>query len=1326
MNNMENTMKSFVRLSLLLVLILPKIILSQTVLIDSLQEGGFNLGTTFAANGWNVLNGSSANKWYVGSVPTGFNGNSAYISNNGGTNWSYNNGVTSATVHFYRDITLPQGINYLELSFLWANMGETSPNDVLMISVASTTYTPSQTNHPAIMLSQPAQTLAVLQNKNTPTKHKILFHPQVVNTCNSSATIRLIFSYRFNNSSGSNPPAAVDNISLLLHANNIGVTGGEFTVNNTLPDSPNNFSSLTKAIVASNAASQCVMTDSIILNLPGDLVFMEDLPFINFNGSPNASLILRKSTGGKLPVVRPTGSNWDRDFGIGLSGSSYVSINNIEISVDPMNSNVEFGYYIKPSGPEKGSNNIQIIDGAIILNKNNNKSKAIYQTTDLNINGFSITAQSGTNSFNKFKGLIIENVVQGIVLQGTYGSYFDENNEIGASEDHAMLVGGSSANNIGGSTVVFGVYASIQKNITLNKLTIQNLFTSGSNNIHGVFLSGCEGNININQTKIASVNNNSTNAYGIISGIYISSSYSTSTSYNIKNCFVADLNTSYISGINNQFIYGVFLNHSGSVSNVFANSISISPSSKMSSAGIYAQIGVFNLRNNIIVNNAIGTSSQNVRYGVYANDLSSILTSNHNNIKIDPTGINDYLFGFSNGSNYNSLVQWKNASGFDLNSSDLDPDFVSNTDLHIAPNSFKFDRKAEYIPGLNKDIDDMLIDTLSPDIGADDHMPISNGKDIGIYSITGIDNLDCFSENEQIKILLTNTSIHSHDFSLSPVEIQINYSGSYSGSINFNVANGVIGSYKDSIINIPEFLNFSGGGTINFSATIILQDDVNSYNNNCVKSFNQETINSTLIESFNTATNLPVNWKFNSGWEIYSGYNTLSKCVRRSFTANSSSEIILPAIGPVQQLDSFSFDLMADFIGMWKSVEIYISTDCGNTYMPFDTMQSTEYSNVSKWHHYETGISNFLNEIIKIKLIVKSSSSNIIMIDNFNVSQCNIPPQPTNLVLTPLSINSISVSFTASNCDGYLIVKVPTGQPPCGFPQNGKVYNSSELLGSGTVVASGQSISVIVGGLAIATTYEFYIFPYNGIECAGGPIFNSPIHGSQTTNSCSGSGIFKIGSSNDDFTSISSALEGLANIGIKDSVIFELQPDYIPETKWIFGSIGCNDSTHNLIIRPSTEVVAEIALTTSTGTVDPIFDFRGGSGIIIDGRPGGIGNSKLIKIKSGSNTAIKINNFSKNIVFKNLKIEGNNNSTINALIVFLDCNSVTFDNNDLGSINGFSKYIADISLNPIFNVIFRGNNFINFSYRGIYIWDCTNCILEYNSFYFTLPLVHRE
>ena len=80
------------------------------------------------------------------------------------------------------------------------------------------------------------------------------------------------------------------------------------------------FSSLSKAIVASNAASQCVMTDSIILNIPGDQIFAEDLPWITYKGSANATLKIRQSTGGNRPIVRPFGSSWNRDFGIGLSG----------------------------------------------------------------------------------------------------------------------------------------------------------------------------------------------------------------------------------------------------------------------------------------------------------------------------------------------------------------------------------------------------------------------------------------------------------------------------------------------------------------------------------------------------------------------------------------------------------------------------------------------------------------------------------------------------------------------------------------------------------------------------------------------------------------------------------------------------------------------------------------------------------------------------------------------------------------------------------------------------------------------------------------------
>src|SRR6187455_2035082 len=41
-----------------------------TVLVDPATSGGFEAGTTFAANGWSVANFTS-NQWFVGINPTG-------------------------------------------------------------------------------------------------------------------------------------------------------------------------------------------------------------------------------------------------------------------------------------------------------------------------------------------------------------------------------------------------------------------------------------------------------------------------------------------------------------------------------------------------------------------------------------------------------------------------------------------------------------------------------------------------------------------------------------------------------------------------------------------------------------------------------------------------------------------------------------------------------------------------------------------------------------------------------------------------------------------------------------------------------------------------------------------------------------------------------------------------------------------------------------------------------------------------------------------------------------------------------------------------------
>ena len=41
-------------------------------LINPAAEGGFENGTTFAANGWSIDNGAALNTWVLGTVPPGF------------------------------------------------------------------------------------------------------------------------------------------------------------------------------------------------------------------------------------------------------------------------------------------------------------------------------------------------------------------------------------------------------------------------------------------------------------------------------------------------------------------------------------------------------------------------------------------------------------------------------------------------------------------------------------------------------------------------------------------------------------------------------------------------------------------------------------------------------------------------------------------------------------------------------------------------------------------------------------------------------------------------------------------------------------------------------------------------------------------------------------------------------------------------------------------------------------------------------------------------------------------------------------------------------
>jgi hypothetical protein len=116
------------------------------VLVSPTGDGGFETGSTFAANGWTVVNGTQTNQWYVG--PVGQNGgtNGAYVSKDGGVTNTYNEGVAQAT-HFYRDVTIPAGQTIMSISFDFRGIGEVSTSgltiyDYVSVSVVPTTTVP--------------------------------------------------------------------------------------------------------------------------------------------------------------------------------------------------------------------------------------------------------------------------------------------------------------------------------------------------------------------------------------------------------------------------------------------------------------------------------------------------------------------------------------------------------------------------------------------------------------------------------------------------------------------------------------------------------------------------------------------------------------------------------------------------------------------------------------------------------------------------------------------------------------------------------------------------------------------------------------------------------------------------------------------------------------------------------------------------------------------------------------------------------------------------------------------------------------------------------
>ena len=174
------------------------------------QEEDFSYAEDFeGVHGFVVDNGSQANKWVVGTATSNGGMHALYVSNDGGKNNAYN--INSAsTVHAWHDIQMPAAADELTLSFDWHNNGQAS-NDFIRVWVVPATFTPVAG---ALITDVGSGGRQIGGNYYGASDYNTV--TAVVNvSAYAGGLVRLVFEWRNNAINGSQPPGAIDNISLV-------------------------------------------------------------------------------------------------------------------------------------------------------------------------------------------------------------------------------------------------------------------------------------------------------------------------------------------------------------------------------------------------------------------------------------------------------------------------------------------------------------------------------------------------------------------------------------------------------------------------------------------------------------------------------------------------------------------------------------------------------------------------------------------------------------------------------------------------------------------------------------------------------------------------------------------------------------------------------------------------------------------------------------------------------------------------------------------------------------------------------------------------------
>ncbi len=195
-------------------LVLSTQLQAQTIILDPTGTGNPNgsfdaPGGTFISNGWNIAN-NATNKWVLGNfsncgAPLS---KAAYISNTGLNN---NYTITTAAVsHLYIPVSFPAGQTCITLSFSFKGQGE-SGADGLKVFLGNAVVNPVANTDYNVTDPTAVQIGAVWYNLTASCATFTITIPGSY----AGTTKNLVFSWKNNSNTGTNPAATLDNVQLV-------------------------------------------------------------------------------------------------------------------------------------------------------------------------------------------------------------------------------------------------------------------------------------------------------------------------------------------------------------------------------------------------------------------------------------------------------------------------------------------------------------------------------------------------------------------------------------------------------------------------------------------------------------------------------------------------------------------------------------------------------------------------------------------------------------------------------------------------------------------------------------------------------------------------------------------------------------------------------------------------------------------------------------------------------------------------------------------------------------------------------------------------------